>query len=481
MNTISRFIRSPMFLSWTSLGIRLLGNSFLIILISVRFTVDETAVWLMLITINNVFIAADLGISPLFARMFSYALGGATIYDMAGRIGSRDTPAEPAGKDANWPLIRDLFSQQRLFLTGLSIFILIVGGAIGTWSLYPRIEAMQNPIEGVAAWIVVLISSAFILSGKCYADYLMGTDRVALQKKWETVFSAIAMVLALGSMLVIHNLLALSVVYFVTPMVVVFVHRHFAFTLNEGKLRSNSHFWHVDREVWSILWPQGWRIALGIFFSQVVLNYSSLVLARGVDAARAAQLLFSLRFVRILDNFSTTPFYVYIPRMSRLRFEGRQREFWKIAERGMLVSLMVLTIPGILIAIAAPPFLHAVHSKVDLVSPPVWLLLVLGTVIQRYGALHIQLVTLTNKIVWHTATISWGAVFIALLVGGLHWMTPDVAYAVALLVSTAAIYTPYCLSHSYPHLDRAEKIRDAGIAALGIGTVAAALAVSIFV
>lgn len=477
MPTLYRFLRSPMFLSWASIGIRLLGNTFLIVLISVRFSVQETAVWLMLITINNVFLAADLGISPLFARMFGYALGGATIEDMSAHIGMRDVSRPKA--DANWPLIRDLFSQQRLFLSGLSIFILIVGGLIGSWSLYPLIRSMKHPVEGVGAWAIVLLSSAFILSGKCYADFLMGTDRVSLQKKWEAIFSSVAMVLALFSMLIVRDLLLLSVAYFVTPMVTVFVHRHFAFTLDGGKLRSDRPIFHVNREVWKTLWPQAWRIGIGIFFAQIVLNFSSVILARTVDAARAAQLLFSLRFIRILDNFSTVPFYVYIPRMSRLRFENRQKEFWRIAERGMLVSLMVLVIPGILIAFAAPYFLHAVHSKVSLVSPSVWLLLVLGTVILRYGALHTQLVTIGNKIIWHTANVSWGIAFIAFLLLGLSYWRVDVAYAVALLVSTIAIYTPYALMHSYPHLSAAEKLRDAGIAALGIGTVLSALLFSL--
>jgi O-antigen/teichoic acid export membrane protein len=258
-------------------------------------------------------------------------------------------------------------------------------------------------------------------------------------------------------------------------MLTVLTHRYFAFHLHEGKLNSTEHVFRWDAKTWRILWPQAWRVSVGIFSIQIVLNFSSLLLVRSIDGARAAQLLFSLRFVRILDNFSTVPFYVYIPRMSRLRFEGRFREFWAIAERGMTVSLLVLGIPGIAIAILGPLILHAAGSKVSLVSAPVWLLLILGTLVMRYGALHLQLVTVANKVVWHVVASVSGLIFLCVLFFAISRLPPDFAYALAQLAAAAFFFAPYSLRHSYPVLDRQARRRDILIAGFNIGMVIVAI------
>jgi hypothetical protein len=93
--------------------------------------------------------------------------------------------------------------------------------------------------------------------------------------------------------------------------------------------------------------------------------------------------------------------------------------------------------------------------------------------------LHTQLVTLGNRIIWHVANVAWGVVFLAALAVLSIWTAPDVAYALALLASTIAIYTPYALSYSYPNLNAVERARDVGIAAIGVGTVWVALVLSL--
>jgi hypothetical protein len=88
------------------------------------------------------------------------------------------------------------------------------------------------------------------------------------------------------------------------------------------------------------------------------------------------------------------------------------------------------------------PIIHAIGSSVAFVPMRLWALFGAAAFVERYGAMHLQLYSTTNHIVWHVANGVSGIVFAAvasILFLALDWYAFGVAYLTAYLV----FYAPY--------------------------------------
>jgi VIT1/CCC1 family predicted Fe2+/Mn2+ transporter len=75
-------------------------------------------------------------------------------------------------------------------------------------------------------------------------------------------------------------------------------------------------------------------------------------------------------------------------------------------------------------------------------------LLGVGYFAERYGAMHLQLYSITNHIVWHTVTAWTGSIF--LIVSFLLIKTQGyLAFPIAKIVAYLGFYSWYCAKYSY--------------------------------
>jgi uncharacterized membrane protein YdcZ (DUF606 family) len=59
------------------------------------------------------------------------------------------------------------------------------------------------------------------------------------------------------------------------------------------------------------------------------------------------------------------------------------------------------------------PILSMLGSNVDFVSGRMWAVMSVGFFLERYGAMHLQLYTTTNHVLWHIANGVAGLIYIA--------------------------------------------------------------------
>ncbi|HMY00511.1 MAG TPA: hypothetical protein PKC44_12120, partial [Agitococcus sp.] len=76
-----------------------------------------------------------------------------------------------------------------------------------------------------------------------------------------------------------------------------------------------------------------------------------------------------------------------------------------------------------------------------------WILMGAGYLAERVGAMHIQLYSTTNHIIWHIANGLTGCVMLVLSVILYGWLGA-VALPLAMLVSYFCIYTPMAMTYS---------------------------------
>ena len=84
-----------------------------------------------------------------------------------------------------------------------------------------------------------------------------------------------------------------------------------------------------------------------------------------------------------------------------------------------------------------------------LLGPPLlWLGLGVALLLERYGAMHLQLYSTTNHIVWHTASFGYALIYLG--AAGLLYRSLGVyAFPAAMVLGYGGWYGWFCARHSY--------------------------------
>ncbi len=431
---------SPTFTTWGSLAVRL--GSLLVVLpvVLVRFAPAEVALWQLFTTMFMLAMLLDFGLAPTFARLFAYARGGATVADMA-RM-QHDPLAPPRAADP--AVAAAVLAALRWLYPRMAIGITLALGVLGTLALEKAVSQSNDVHAAWTAWALVLASTGIALWGSAYGAALQGMDKIAVLRRWEVglglgqILSSIV-VLSLGG-----ELLALVAVYQAWLVV--------------GALRNRWLLKRLHPELFSappaplpmvmkVMWPPAWRSGLGALLSHGVIHASGLVYSQLAPAAEVAAYLLALRLAMLISQFCQAPFYTKLPRMAELQAAGQQAQQLRMAQRGMRIAYWVFVAGALAVALAVDPLLQAIGSRTPFVAPGVWALLALAFFAERFGAMHLQLYSLTNHIVWHIANGVTGMVMIVVAVLAFPRLGPY-AFPAAMLFACLGFYCVYAVAHT---------------------------------
>jgi len=431
---------SPTFTTWGSLAVRL--GSLLVVLpvVLVRFAPAEVALWQLFTTMFMLAMLLDFGLAPTFARLFAYARGGATVADMA-RM-QHDPLAAPRAADP--AVAAAVLAALRWLYPRMAIGITLALGVLGTLALEKAVSQSNDVHAAWTAWALVLASTGIALWGSAFAAALQGMDKIAVLRRWEVclglgqILSSIV-VLSFGG-----ELLALVAVYQAWLVV--------------GALRNRWLLKRLHPELFSappaplpmvmkVMWPPAWRSGLGALLSHGVIHASGLVYSQLAPAAEVAAYLLALRLAMLISQFCQAPFYTKLPRMAELQAAGQQAQQLRMAQRGMRIAYWVFVAGALAVALAVDPLLQAIGSRTPFVAPGVWALLALAFFAERFGAMHLQLYSLTNHIVWHIANGVTGMVMIVVAVLAFPRLGPY-AFPAAMLFACLGFYCVYAVAHT---------------------------------
>jgi hypothetical protein len=436
---LRRLLDSPVLMTWASLIVRLSGVVIVLPVVLRRFVAPEVAVWQLFATIFSLVLMLDLGLSPSFSRLFAFARGGASIQDMSNMREREPTPNAalvPAQVDDT---LRRLFGTLSWVYPRIAIAAVAVFACVGSWSLAEPIAACANSRELWVAWGVVLVGAGAAFLGNASAAALQGMDRVAAQRRVEVVTGAGQALCSVLAVSMGASLLVLVVVYQAWGVATVVLNRRLLSRIAPSVALTPAS---RDRDVIAVLWPAAWRSGVGVLASQGVIQMSGLVYSRLVSPSQLASYLLALRLVTVASQISQAPFYSQLPRLAELFAAGDRPALLARAQRGMRLSQWVLCAGLAAGAFALPPLLAAIGSRTPFVSPALWALLCLAFLVERFGAMHMQLYSLTHHIVWHIANGVTGVLMLAVAV--LTYPTLHLAaFPVAMLVAYAVFYAPW--------------------------------------
>lgn len=443
-NIFLKIWESPTFMTWGSFLSKSLYALLLLPVITTLLSPEDITIWLLfniLIGLQNI---GDLGFGVTFIRVMSYAMGGASDISDFGKSGKINRTNGP-----NYDLLErsNTATKYLLFYTSL-IFIFFITIA-GYFTLKKPISLT---IEQDNAWIafgLILITTFFRFNGNRYSIFLQGVNRVAMLRRWETIISILSVFSGFFVAIGTRSLLWLIVNQQVWAIIQMLFNRYLCRSIMEGKFRQFRSS-TIDRDLIKAIFPAAWKSWVGVLMSYGVVQASGLVVAQMSNTASVSAYLFSLKILDIIKNFSNAPFYSKIPQYNRLFAEGNRNGLMSRVENGMRFSLLTFSIAAIATGIAGQPLLRMIGSNVTLVSEWIWIAMIFSYFFERYGALHLQLYSITNDIVWHIANglsgiIYTGFSFIFAAIIGIG----IISFPIALIISSLSFYTWYSAGKSY--------------------------------
>lgn len=445
MRTIlSRMWNSPTYTTWGSLLANSLSAVVVLPLVLTRFSEQEIIVWYLMATFLGLQHVVDIGFSPTFGRIIAYLMGGLGIDELRRPASSGSGTLHPEDLSRVYSTMSSIYLRLGLVWTLLLL-------AVGSSALRKPISQAQDPRPAWFAWGVILAVSYFSFWGEKYVSFLMGLNKVAILRRWDTMaaLGSIAtsfLVLYLGG-----GLLAFVVANQSWQIFRVIRNQYLARSALGGMLRAFSRG-RFDRQIFESIWPSAWRSGVGVLFSYGIIQSSGIIYAQIGSPANVASYLLAMRFMQMITQFSSAPFYSKLPVFSRLYAEGKRKELLQAAQRGMRLSHWAFVVGFVGTAILVRPLLEQIGSNASFPSSLLWVIMGLAFFAERFGAMHIQLYSTTNHIVWHIANGVSGIIYLGVSFGLVRTIGAY-AFPVGIIAGYYGFYSWYAARCSYREFD----------------------------
>ena len=427
-------------MTWGSFFSRSLSLIIVLPFILTRLSTEEIVLWYLYMTIISFQMLVDVGFSPTFSRVIAYAMGGAGIDDIK-------SPKDKNNGQTNWKTLELICSEMRVIYSRLGILWTMLLAVFGTLSLLKPISLVPNTFSAWIAWGVILVASTITLRGNIYSSYLQGINQIALLRRWEAITSIGAIVTSFLVLILGGGLLGLVLAHQVWQVFNILRNRWLSGVVEDGCFK-NFDKGRKNKKVFDAVWPSAWRSGVGHFMTYGLIQASAVLYAQVGTAASVASYLLALRLIQTVSQFSQAPFYSKLPIFARLFAEDKKDKLVSLAKRGMGLSYWCYAAGFIGLGIAGEPLLKFIGSNADFPTHLLWSLLGLAFFVERYGAMHLQLYSTTNHIIWHIANGITGVIYI--VVSFMLFRLFDVyAFPLGLIAGYLGFYSWYSAIHSY--------------------------------
>ena len=328
----------------------------------------------------------------------------------------------------------------------ISLITFLVLITVGSFALLKPISVIDNPETIWIAWIILIITSSIAIRYSYFSIYLQGVNKIALLRRWETFTSLGNTLSSIAILLNNGGLLALIIVTQSWLIIGLFGIRYLCYncTANKFGYKNNSD----SQNLFKSIWPNTWKSGTGVLMGFGAFHASGVILAQLATPSQTASYLLALRFIHTISQFSQAPFYTKIPVLARNYAEGNLKILVYTAANGMRLSYWVFIFGFIIVAVFLSPLLKLIDSNVPFIAAPIWYLLGVAVFAERYGAMHLNLFSMTNKIITHIANGVSGVIFL-ILSYILFSKFGVLAFPIGLLISYIGFYCWYSAIHSY--------------------------------
>jgi len=364
---LGRLQNSAVLWSWVFNGFRLAAGLILLPLVLNKLPTADLGMYYVLLSLIAIVPLVDFGFGPTIGRFVSYAMGGAESIQAQG-VGKPGSSTQP-----NYLLLWQLlFTTQRLYRY-LSVALLAVLGAWGTYVVELRIYETSSPLLTRLAWGVTLLAAVLDIYANWWVLYLRSINEVVASARIGVVALLVRLVLAGGLLLAGAGLLAFPIGSLLGSLLLRALARRLCYRFLARHPQPDKV--HIKEHL-NILWPNTWRLVTQFVTSYLTVNANTAICLHVLGLAANAQYGLSVQLLSFISGMVAVWTSVKWPLVGQLRARhdviGVQRLLWP------RVWLQNLTFLGACAALVlAGPFLLKHFGGGKQLLPTAWLALMM--------------------------------------------------------------------------------------------------------
>jgi O-antigen/teichoic acid export membrane protein len=398
---------STVFWSWAFNFLRLATGLVLLPLLLHKLSSAELGMYYVLLSLVALAPVVDFGFNPTIVRFVSYAMGGAETIQAQG-FARAETPGP------NYKLLWRLFYTTRLLYRYLSLAVLVLAGAWGTYVVEMRIHETPFPNVARAAWAVALVAMSFDIYSGWAMIFLRGMNEVLPSVRIGVLSAVVKFVVGAGLLLVGAGLMSLPLASLVGSLLQQsLARRHCHKRLGDYPPPEKSHVWENLR----VLWPNSWRLGVTAVCSCLTAQASTAICLKFLGLTSYAQYGLSCQLVGIISGmamvWTQVKWQVVGQHRTRHDYAAMQRLLWP---RFWLQNFTFLVLAAGLL-ICGPPLLRGFGGGKQML-PFGWLAwLAFYFFMELYLGFWTSLISTENRVpfLWHAVAASLISVSLSLI------------------------------------------------------------------
>jgi hypothetical protein len=415
---------------WANLGARIVATGIVLPLFLRKLEPGDAAIFLLLNSLALLQLVAPAGFTPTFVRFFGYALAGKAPAN-ACRPGVRGATGDAFS-------VAEVFGTMRRLYLMLALASVPVGLLLGAFLLRNPVLHTSDRIGSWWAFALVVGGAPIAIYSAAYSSLLQGTGRIALEQKWGAVFVALGGITSLVVLTSGGGVLALVASNQIWSVLGFFRLRFLSGRCLQDIMVPGDPPRFLSA-VQARIWPPSWRSLVGTVMSMGLVQGASLAYAQVFSGERLASFLLGLRLIGLVSEASRAPFYGKIPVFNRLFAQGESERLRAMIAGAMRRAHALFLSAVLSLLFLGPGALHLIGTKTQFPSRTLWLTFGFAFLVERFGAMHMQVVSLTNRIIWHWANGLSGVVAIATAILLVPYLAEE-SFPVGLLIGYLSCY-----------------------------------------
>ena len=352
-----------------------------------RIPTPEIGLWYVMLSIAGLGSIVEFGFAATISRYGSYYLGGSVEVPALGT-------GQPAGGAMNTRAMAALvLMAHRLYLAFALLVGVLMSVAWVAWRIWGQApEQVVGPRES-AAFLLLVIGTAFNMTGMYWPAILYGMNRVHQFNQWMVAGLVANYVLALIGLMAGAGILALVVGQIVGSMVPRLAARRYV----KAQLRDIESPEVVPMS-WRELWPTTWRAGVLTLCTYLMIGTTTLFCYVFADISTAASYGLTMQMALMLHTTSALWLWVKIPAISAMRAHGNWKGIVSILRQRVPATLVTYGLGAAIVTVAAPWVLSVLQSKTQMLPRSGMLALLVLVGLDLIVGIHSALLQTGNEV-----------------------------------------------------------------------------------
>ena len=385
---------------------KILGMLALIPLVNISFSELDRFFWFALATSWSLVLLLDSGLNATTTRYFSYLNATNNL--------SKIIPSDLPLNSDDIKLLTKLISKfyyAAMMIVGLLIFPAIF------FSIYEKLADSPKFFEYLCLMIVTGIASLVYLFSNAFNGITQGLGSLPKVQLMQFTTTSVSVVLASTAIYVTKNL-SVTIVCFYLPFSIYFflIRRVALFELAKRfKNEKDANFQKVESMIKIRLLKDTIKSAVGVLSSQGFIIGTSMLVNKFESIDVAIVYMICMQIIRGVCSFSQVPFVSNLPLFCS---QYAQEEYSRLAvglTRKFILSIFLFITLTILVGFLSQTSLGILIFGTQL-KQALWIAFGCTFLLERAGAILIQLYTVTGNIKWHIVNTGGGLLSLIIII-----------------------------------------------------------------